>query len=615
MKRQIGSFFYRPAPRTSEIRRKRWNVLHMIGKALKRVSTVIGATFLFCMLMGVIIGAFFGEGHRPMPDDMILVLNVEEGIGENAANPSLMDPLAGQSMTVHEFISTLDYAKDDERVRGLLVSLDSARIELAHIQEIRVAIHEFRAARKFAHLYTPSFADLGSGIGAYYLASAFDQIWMQPIGMLTITGIAMEMPFGKGALDKLGVEANFLHREEYKSAMESFTNSEMSPANREMVGSLVKDISIQMMGDITTDRKITPALLTALVDKGLLTGDEALKAGLITRLDYADKLVDEVRAGKTEDELPLVAVEDYYRSIKHRPTLHAKDVALVSVAGQIVQGSKPEPGFATSDYIADALYEAADDEDIKAIVVRVDSPGGSPSASETIRRAIVYAKEKGKKIVVSMGPLAASGGYWVSVDADRIFAMPSTLTGSIGVIMGKFQLGGLWEKLGINWDRVRWGEHSGMWSANESFTPSELERLNAAIDDTYKSFVERVAKGRKMKPEDVRKIAKGRAWTGAQAVQNGLVDELGGLDSALNYTATQLGLENRDDLNIILMPKPLTPVEQLMMMMGEQVGIGQFLKANAGILEPFAPWADEYRAAKRMGVFQAYDSSGHRMKY
>ncbi len=588
----------------------------MIFRALKRASTVIGAVVLFSVFMGVVLGSMVAGGSKPLPKDMILVLNVENGIRENATSASLMDPFAGQSITVHQFISALDKARNDERVRGLLVSLDSANIELAHIQEMRVAIHDFRSSGKFAHLYTPSFADLGSGIGAYYLASSFDQIWMQPVGMLTITGLSMEMPFGKAALEKLGVSAQFLHREEYKSAMESFTNTEMSPANREMMSSILRDLSSQMLGDISVDRKIASDTMVGLVDKGLLTGPEALKAGLITRIDYADKLVEEVRAGKTDEELPLVSVEDYFASVKggHKK-MGSKEVALVSVSGQIVSGSKPEPGMATSDYIADALYDAADDENIEAIVVRVDSPGGSPSASETIRRAIVHAKEKGKKIIVSMGPLAASGGYWVSVDADRIFAMPSTLTGSIGVIMGKFQLQQLWEKLGINWDRVRWGAHSSMWSSNDAFNDSELERLNAAIDSTYDGFIERVDEGRKMKPEDVRKIAKGRAWTGAQAVQNGLVDELGGLDSALDYTAQQLGVADRHELNVVQMPKPLTAVEQLMMMMGNQVGIGQFLHANASLFEPLLPLARRLQASDRIGPFQAYDPVLEEMKY
>lgn len=609
MKRQIGSFFYKPSSRATQIRRKRWNIPGMVFRILKKTATAIGAIVLFSLFMGILMGALIsGGGHKSMPSDMILVLNIEQGIGESPTNKSLLDPLAGRSITVHQFISALKKAKDDKRVRGLLVSMNSANIELAHIQEIRLALQEFRTSGKFAHLYTPSFSDLGSGIGAYYFASAFDQIWMQPVGMVSITGLSMEMPFGKDALEKIGVQAQFAHREEYKSAMESFTNNQMSPENKEMMASILKDLSGQMLGDIAADRDFSPERFTELVNKGLYTGTEALEAGLITRVDYADKLIDEVRAGKTEDELPLIAIEDYFSSFKKAPAKRGtKNIALVNITGQIVSGRKPEPGYATSDYISDALYKAAEDDTIDAIIVRVDSPGGSPSASETIRRSIVFAKEKGKKIIVSMGPVAASGGYWLSVDADRIFAMPSTLTGSIGVIMGKFQLQQLWEKLGVNWDRVRWGDNSGMWSANAPFNPDEMERINAAIDDTYQSFIDRVAAGRKMQPEDVRKIAKGRAWTGAQALENGLVDELGGLESAMSYTAKELGLSDSDKMNIVVMPKPLSPMEQLMVLMGEQVGIGQFLRTNASVFAPITPMVRQYETSKRIGAFQLYD--------
>ncbi len=609
MKRQMGSFFYKPSPRTRQIRGKRWNFPAMVVKIFKRTATVIGGFVLFTIILSFILGLFVSSGtHKPLPQDMILVFNVENGIRESEMAASFIDPFAAQSLTVHQFISVLDKAKDDKRVQGILVSLDSAGIELAHIQELRTAVKSFRESGKYAHIYTASFTDLGSGMGAYYFASAFEQIWMQPVGMLSITGISMEMPYAKNALDKLGVEAQFVQREEYKSAMENFTNDQMSPENREAISSILNEISAMIVNDIAADRRLDQNVVEDLIDKGLLTGPESLKFSLIDRLDYPDVLVDEMRGDKTYDELPLVPVEDYYDSFrKQRPAAGATDIALVNIHGQIVSGSNPEPGFATSDYIADAIHEATDDENIKAIVVRVDSPGGSPSASETIRRAIVRAKEEGKKVIVSMGPVAASGGYWVSVDADRIFALPSTLTGSIGVVMGKFQLGGLWEKLGINWDSVRWGERSDMWSVNEPFDEGDMARINAAIDETYDGFLERVAKGRGMKPEQVREVAKGRAWTGSQAIKNGLVDDIGGLDDALDYAARELGRKDRHDLNVIPLPKPLSPFEQMMMLVNRQASVSEILRLNAGMFAPVMPAIQNMHAIDRMGPFQAYD--------
>lgn len=619
MKRQLGSFYYKPKSREGAIRRKRWHVPSIIGRIVRKTCMVLGAIMLFSIVMSILSGVLLSGSKTSLPKDMILVLNVESGIGESGIQSSLIDPFAMKSITTHDLVSTLHKAKGDKRVRGLIVSLDHAGIELAHIQEIRTAVKEFRENGKFAHLYTPSFADLGSGIGAYYLASAFDEIWMQPVGMVTISGLSIEMPFAKEALDKIGAKAQFFQREEYKSAMESFTNESMSPANQESMASILNDLSAQILTDISFDRKLEPAALRQLVDKGLLTGEEALQGGLIDRIDYADILVSEVRekitGEKKGEEPPLVLVEDYlvtkpfdeYKSGR-------KDIALVSVSGQIVPGSQPESGYATADYIAQAIHEAADDDAIEAIVLRVDSPGGSPTASETIRRAIVYAKGEGKKIVVSMGPVAASGGYWVSVDADHIFAAPSTLTGSIGVIMGKFEVSKLWEKLGINWDTVRWGQNAGMWSVNEGFTETERARMNVAIDSTYEDFLTRVAEGRNMKTDDVRKVAKGRPWTGAQAKGFGLVDSLGGLDEALDYTAQQVGLKSRDDVNIVIMPKPLTAFEQLMMLMGHQVAMGKFLQSHAQVFENLKPAVRAMDAVQRGGALQAYDSDVQRLK-
>lgn len=612
MKRRLGSYFYKSQSRPEEIRTARWNLGSIAWRAIKKTCTVVGALILFSALMGLIAGSIVGgvKSDRSLPDKMVLVWNIVDPIGETVSARSFADPFAPAGSTVSELVAALDYASKDKRVSGLIVSLDKSGIELAHIEELRAAIKRFRDAGKFAYIFTTSFSDLGSGIGAYYFASAFEQIWMQPVGMLSITGISMEMPFARDTLNKLGANPEFLHREEYKSAMESFTNSSMSAPNREMMTSILNDITSRIFDNIREDRKLKGPVLQAQIDKGLLTGAEAVKAGLIDRLDYADNLLNEVEektfGEKDMKDPPLVAAEDYYAAAvakKHHKGV--ADVALVQVVGEIVPGSDPEPGMATSDYIASAIHEATEDENIKVIVVRVDSPGGSPTASETIRRAIVHAKAKGKKILVSMGPLAASGGYWVSVDADKIFALPSTLTGSIGVIMGKFELSALWKKLGVNWDAISWGKNARMWSANAPLDADGRAAMNEAIDDTYNSFIERVATGRKMDKVKVREIAKGRAWTGSQAINIGLVDQLGGLDSTLDEAAKIVGVENRFKLKIIELPKPLSTIEQLMYMMGSQVkfnGLGDISIFNA-----VEPLVRRLQVMERMGPVQAYD--------
>ena len=606
MKRRFGSYFYQSKSRPDAVSGKRWNVGRMFKTLIRRTCLTLGGLVLFVILLGI-LGGMVGESTK-LPKEMILTLNITDPIGETEHGRSLADPFAAPGATVQDVIETLDRAAVDDRVKGLLVSLDDGGIEMAHIQELRAAVKRFRKTGKFARIYTASFADLGSGIGAYYFATAFDEIWMQPAGLVSITGLALDMPFARNALDKVGAKAEFLHREEYKSAMESFTNSEMSPANREMMTSILGDLSVQLFNDIAHDRKLTNKSLQAQIDKGLITGDAALKARLINRLDYADVLIDESRekiTGKKDgDEPELVLAEDYHDAMfDSEPSRRESDVALVRIAGEIIPGIEPKPGFATGDYIAEAIEEAADSDSIKVIVVRVDSPGGSPSASETIRRAIVKAQQDGKKIIVSMGPVAASGGYWVGVNADKIYALPSTLTGSIGVIMGKFQIGGLWKKLGVNWDGVSWGKNARLWSSNGPISESERVALNEAIDSTYDDFIDRVAEGRNMDKAKVRKIAKGRAWTGLQAAKNGLVDEIGGLDSAMDYAAKLAGKSSRSKLKVIELPKHLSAFEQFVRLMNGQVSLGQGLSL-LGVMEPVVK---RIETIQRSGPVQAYD--------
>lgn len=606
-----GSFFYKPKSRSKEIRRKRWNWPKIIWDAVKKGCMVIGAVVLFSTLMGVILSAkLMKQSAPPIPDEMILLLDLKNGVGETARSPSFADPFPFRRPTIRAIVETLDFARHDKDVHGLVVNMEGGGLSSAHIQEMRAAVKRFRASGKFAKIYATSYDGFGSGLGVYYLAAAFDEIWMQPVGMLSIAGIGFEMPYARGTLNKLGVKPHFYQREEYKSAMENMTSNKMSEPSREMLGSIVKSLSVQMLSQISQDRKMTPAKLKNYIDQGLLTGPEALEGGLIDRLDYADVLLSEARekiTGEKDSEEPeLVSFSGYYASKKAALSGGGKkEIALVYAVGAIV--SEGGEGKAGADDISAAIEEATKDNKIETIVLRINSPGGSPSASETIRRSIIRAKEKGKKVIVSMGPVAASGGYWIAADADRIFALPATLTGSIGVVMGKFSLKGLWDKVGVNWEDVSWGQNAGLWSMNRGFSETEGERMTALIDHVYASFLKIVSEGRHI-PESVLKgIAKGRAWTGAQAKKIGLVDELGGLDDALDYTARDLGLKDRSELSIVVLPRPQNAVEQLMEMLGAQVALGKFLGAHSETLNRIEPLFTKIENAARSDL-NVYDS-------
>ncbi len=586
--KKIGSLFYKPKQQERALKPKRWNVFSIFWKAIKKTCMVIGAMVLFSTLLSVIlITSMAKKPVAKLSDDMILYFDLEDGISETQSKPSLLEPFPFTQPTLRHVINTIHKAKDDGRVKGLVFSLKGAPINVAHIQELRSAIIDFKTSGKFTKVYSSSYMDAMGGLSQYYLASTFDEIWMQPIGMMSISGMNMEMPFAKNALDKLGVSAQFYQREEYKSAMENLTNTDISPANREALQTMLDSLSINMVNEIAAARNIPATTLKSYVDTGILTGKEALQNKLIDRLDYGDVLLSEARksiSGDPDDEgVELVALESYMgatrgKKIGNMPkTLNAKNnVALIQISGTIVDSDNG--GNAGADKISGAIYQAYNDENIKAIILRVDSPGGSPTASETIRRGIVKAKEKGKKIIVSMGPVAASGGYWVATDADMIVANAGTITGSIGVVMGKFEASELFNKLGVNWQGPKFGDNADIWAMHNRFDGAGDARMNVLIDSTYDAFIERVSKGRGMTLEEARAVAKGRPWTGLQAKERNLVDEIGGLNEAFDKTAVMLGAENRHDLNIIKMPRELNNVERVLELLGQKVSIGQFMK-------------------------------------
>ncbi len=592
--KNLSSYFYKPQKRDGEIAKKRRSLMsvpQIIWKAVLKTCTVIGAMILLSALVSTILVFSAGEAQKPLPDKMVLVFNLEEGISEVATRPSLLDPFPFISPTLHGIVKSIHQAKNDDRVKGIVFRLNGAHINIAHIQEIRDALMVFNESEKFTKIYAPSYIDAGGGLTQYFLASAFDEIWMQPIGMFSISGPSFEMPFAKNAMDKMGVKAEFFTREEFKSAMENFTNAQISNANEKMLTSIIGNLSTQMMGQIAYDRNVNITELARYVDQGLLTGEEALKYRLIDRLNYPDILLSEMRGSVTGDPESDAAILVSYARYRHAPVPDKteKDVALIYVSGTIIDESEA-PSAASGSEIAGFINEAAEDDSIEAILLRVDSPGGSPSASETIRRAVVKAKEKGKKVVVSMGATAASGGYWVAADADKIIASRGTLTGSIGVLMGKFEASALWENVGVNWEGPQMGANADIWSMNQPFNARQRDRMTVLIDETYNAFLDRVAKGRKMSVAEVRNIAKGRVWTGEQARSVGLVDEIGGLEMAKYQTAKLIGLNSAEQVNLIRFPEEGGRFEQLLALMGEQVNMPRLGVKESAIYKAVQPY-------------------------
>lgn len=585
--------FSTPQPIKPPARKWRW--LHVARGAVRRTCTALGAMLLLSMMFSCVLVTSVapkGQGTRALPERMVLFMPLEKSYPEhNTFSYRKSGP------TLREVTAALDAAREDKRVKGVVATLRGASYDMAQLYELRAAVKRFRESGKFAYFYTGSFAEQGQGLGSYYLASAFGEVWMQPMGALSIPGVKVEMPFALNLLTKLGVTPDVFARKEYKNVFESFAASSMSEPTREVMTALVGDIALQLRGDIATDREVTPEALQDLIDRGLLLDNEALQAGLVDKLDYADTLTEtiqkEVTGDADSDEAIFVDIGHYAqeKARNHAAKSSKKPkVALVYAVGTIVPhvATAGAPGVfmggpqISATEMGMTLNDAIDDDDIKVIVLRLNSPGGSPSASETLRWKIVRAQQKGKKVIVSMGEAAASGGYWIAAPADYIFATPLTLTGSIGVAGGKFVIADLWAKLGVNWDDISWGENAGMWSINEVYTEQGRARYGAMMDSVYDGFVSRVAQGRKMDVTKAEGLAHGRVWTGLQAQKRGLVDEIGGLDAALDYAAVQAGAKDRSGVTLEVLPKPETALERLTRLLETQAGLGQWFSSLLG---------------------------------
>lgn len=593
--------------------------LRAAGRGLRRTCTALGAFILFLSTLGALslFGILEDNGPAALPGKMILLMRLDGDLPEKPGRPGLGNQFGLQQASIHQTIDALDKAGTDPRIGSFVVSLRGGGLSLTKIQELRAAVRRFEDAGKPAYIYADDYTQ---GMGAYYLASAFDEIWMQPVGSVMIPGIYLEMPFLRGLLDKVGVEPEVMQRKEYKTFFETATNTSMSEPNREMMASVLEDLGGQILAAAAEGRAMPPADFKALIDRGLFTDREALAAGLIDRLDYGDVLLREIREALNDDPddpayqlvdindyAPAAARENASRSSGGLPHPALPQIAVVYITGAIMPGETKSaapsaPAFmggeiAAANDISAAIDEAGENPDIKAILIRIDSPGGSPTASETIRRSIVRAKQEGKPVIVSMGGAAASGGYWVASPADTIFALPATFTGSIGVVHGKFILTGLWDKIGASWDSLQWGENASLMSFNKSYSEAEAERMNAMLDSVYDGFLERVAEGRRMSVAQVDRIARGRVWTGNQARGNGLVDELGGMTDALDFAAVKAGAKDRTGISVVVLPRPRTVFEELVDLLENQVRAGREIGVLAETAGWFRPYLEQARAA------------------
>ena len=543
------------------------------------------------VISGVALAYFLGSGGPTIETNSVLWLRVPDSLGEQEADDVF--GLINQRDTVMSLVSTLQKAKVDERISAVVLIPSITEGLWGKVQEIRDAVTDFKASDK------PIVAYMEYGTGqSYYLASACDEVFMTPTSPLNLIGVSSYEVFLREALDKVGFQADMLSAGDYKTAVNLYTETTFTPEHREMAQSLNRDLYDQLVAGIAEGRELTLARVRALIDDGPYRATDTVRVGLVDALVYEDQLIDGLPLGSSP------SIVDYadYRQVT-LPGEEGSRVALVYAEGVINFGTNGSDlqGNQTvgSETLTSAIRAAREDDEIEAIILRVDSPGGVAVAADVMWRELDLASAE-KPFIVSMSDLAASGGYYIAAPADVIVAHPGTLTGSIGVYGGKYVAGETLEKLGVNVEVVTDGTHADLFSPTTQFSDSARQAVQAQIDDTYERFLQVVADGRELSRDQVHQIAQGRVWTGRQAYDNGLVDELGGLHRAVEAAKTEAGIAADSPVTLVTYPQPRSFFEVLRNSFGVGVARGAF----EVLISPYAAMLKDVLGPLPLGYVQ-----------
>ena len=458
----------------------------------------------------------------------------------------------GAELTVRGYVELIRKAKGDSRIAGILLKPGGINSPFwAKLQELRGAIEDFKTTGKYVHAWLEYGGDR-----EYYLATVADRVYLLPSASLDLTGVASYEVFLRGTFDWIGTYPDFLHVGDYKTAVNTYLEKGFTPAHKEMSASLNRSQYEQLVRTIATAREKPEADVRALIDLGPFQPADALRVGLIDEVAYEDELDDlvpELSGADFIDAADYAAVSWEKTGVRRQ-----SKIAVINASGVINSGRSgfdPVNGAVIgSDSLVGYIREARADRSVKAIVLRVDSPGGSSTASDVIWRELSISRENHRPVVVSMSDLAASGGYYIALGGDAIVAQPGTLTGSIGVYTGKFVTTGTLEKLGANIEATSSGKHAEIYSPDRRFTPDERKKIEESMQNVYDQFIERTAAARHMTPEKVDEVAQGRVWTGEQAKQLGLVDELGGLYKAIDIAKQRARIPADEEVDLVVYP-------------------------------------------------------------
>jgi protease-4 len=497
----------------------------------------------------VCIGLAIGDG---MPGRIVLALDLRNQIADSN-QPDPLD-ISGRPPSIMDVVLALDAAGRDSRVKGVFLRVGSADLSVPAAEEIGAALQRFRGTGKFVIAHAEGF--LSNGLGDYLTAASADEIWMQPKSPFSTAGAGAGALFLRGLFDKINAVPQIVKRSDYKSAADMYMEKDYTGPDREQTTALLQSWYDNATTQAASDRKLDPKAVVAAFEASPQFASDAKREGLIDKMGYDDEAANAAR-DRAGSGARMVSIGKYWKAVKNTSSLGGgTHIALIEAAGEIVDGTQGSGGMfgggdniIAGDDLSNAIRAATKDSSVKAILLRVDSPGGSVTASDQILDAVKKAQAAGKPVVVSMGALAASGGYYISTSANRIVAEPGTLTGSIGVLTGKVAVGKTLNMIGVNADEIGVGKNALFDSGISPFTPEQLASLNAQADATYADFTQKVAAGRKLPLEKVQEIAKGRVWTGADAKPRGLVDQLGGFWTAVGEVKQVAGIA--PDQNIV----------------------------------------------------------------
>ena len=549
-------------------------------------------------------------GRDALPDRIVLKLDLAEGLRDGPAEGPLALVGLDNTPSFRDVVQTLEEAAEDERVAGVVLRLGYGNLSPAQAQELRAILTRFRDGERFAMGFAEAFGEAGDGNEHYHLATALNEVWLQPSGTLDLVGYQLQQPFVRNLLEDWDIALRADQRQQWKGFVDTALREDLSPPVRENLQAVVDSLYEQLATAVAEGRGLTPAEARSRIDSGPYTAPEALEAGLIDHLGYRSDF-EKASLGLAGEEADFLDLLDYLDAVPDEERSESR-IALLHLDGAIQLGGGSDPfGTATAgmEKVVESLRAAADDEDVSAIVLRIDSPGGSAVASDMVWHEIRRIREEIKPVVISLGSIAASGGYYIAVAGHPLLAQPGTLTGSIGVAGGKPVLEDFWPHLGLDWDGVQAGRNADIWSLNSDFSPEQWRKFQGYLDQTFEDFTRKVAEGRGLEGSALEAVIGGRIFTGEQALEAGLVDALGGLPEAAAAAAQEAGLDPETGFRLVDYPVAGGSYEEVLdLVLGGAPGTPSGLKSLLAVADRLAPLVKAFSglaADPRQNLLQA----------